>query len=189
MYEAIVIGASAGGMHAIRDLLTKLPEDFQFPILIVQHISPTSDNYLVEFLDKTCKLSVKEADEKEQLKKGFVYLSPPNYHLLVEEDFTISLSADEKVNYSRPSIDVLFYSASDTYKDRLIGIILTGANDDGARGLKEISNNGGLCIVQDPLDAETPAMPQAAIKMANPKHIENIVEISKILCNLSALEH
>ena len=181
MYKAIVIGASAGGMHTLKLLLSGLESDFNMPILIVQHISPSSDNYMVEFLNKNTKLTVKEADEKESLKNGIVYLSPPNYHMLVEEDFTISLSAEQKVNYSRPSIDVLFMSASDAFKKHLIGIILTGANDDGARGLLEIKRNKGLTIVQDPNEAETAAMPEAAIKCTNPHHILGVEEISKLI--------
>jgi len=181
MYEAIVIGASAGGMNALRELLGGLPAHFNIPIVIVQHIAPTSENYIVQFLDKNCHLNVKEVDEKEKLQKGFVYLSPPNYHILIEEDSTISLSADEKVNYSRPSIDVLFFSASDAFKEKLIGIVLTGANNDGAQGLAQIKLNGGLCIVQNPEEAETEAMPQAAIEAAKPDYILKIEEISKLL--------
>lgn len=185
MYRAIVIGASAGGLYAIRDLLIPLPADFRIPIIIVQHISPTSENYMVEFLNNTTSLNVKEVDEKEPIKPGMVYISPPNYHILIEEDETFSLSADEKVNYSRPSIDVLFYSASDIYKKDLIGVILTGANDDGARGLFTIRKNGGLGIVQEPSTAEAPQMPKAAILEANPEHILEINEIAKLLIELS----
>jgi len=181
MYKTVVIGASAGGMAALKDLLSGLPQDFNIPIVVVQHIAPTSENYLVQFLDKNCNLKVKEADEKEKLQKGFVYLAPPNYHILIEEDSTISLSADEKVNYSRPSIDVLFFSASDAFKDKLIGIILTGANNDGAQGLAQIKLNGGLCIVQNPDEAETQAMPLAAIETAKPDYVLKIAEISKLL--------
>lgn len=184
MFNAVVIGASAGGMHTINKLLSKLPENFLLPIIIVQHIAPTSDNYLVEFLNKNTKVIVKEVDEKEIVKKGVVYLAPPNYHILIEEDFSISLSADEKVNYSRPSIDVLFLSASDAFKEKLIGVILTGANDDGAKGLLDIKRNGGLTIVQDPLDAETSLMPLAAIKTAEPQYILKVNEISKLLIEL-----
>ena len=185
MYQAVVIGASAGGMYAINKLLATLPDDFQLPIIIVQHIAPSSDNYLAEFLNKNSKLAVKEADEKESLKEGHVYISPPNYHILIEEDFTISLSADEKVNYSRPSIDVLFMSAADSFKKKLIGIILTGANEDGAKGLLEIKKKGGLTITQDPMEAETPTMPKAAIRLTNPHYIKTIKEISELLIQLS----
>lgn len=186
MFKAVVIGASAGGMHTINKLLSKLPENFLLPIIIVQHIAPTSDNYLIEFLNKNTKLNVKEVDEKEIIKKGNIYLAPPNYHILIEEDSSISLSADEKVNYSRPSIDVLFLSASDAFKEKLIGIILTGANADGSGGLLEIRRNGGLTIVQDPIEAETSIMPLSAIKIAEPQHILTIKEISKLLIELGS---
>ncbi|PLX10701.1 MAG: chemotaxis protein CheB [Marinilabiliales bacterium] len=181
MYKAIVIGASAGGLYAIRDLLKPLPAEFNIPIIIVQHLSPHSDNYMIEFLNKTTNLKVKEVDEKEKIKSGQVYIAPPNYHVLIEDNETFSLSADEKVNYSRPSIDVLFYSAADVYKKNLIGIVLTGANDDGARGLFEIRKSGGLGIVQTPATAEASQMPNAAILEANPDHILNISDISKLL--------
>jgi len=184
MYEAIVIGASAGGMFALKKLLSSLPADFRIPIIIVQHIAANSENYIVEFLDNSTKLKVKEVDEKEKISKGFVYICPPNYHLMVEHDHTLSLSADEKVNYSRPSIDVLFYTAADSFKSKLIGIVLTGANDDGSRGLLAIKKNNGLIIVQDPLDAETPTMPTNAINSTKPKYILAIEGISKLLIEL-----
>ncbi len=186
MFKAIVIGASAGGMHTLKDLLKMLPANFELPIIIVQHIAPSSDNYLVEFLNSHCKLNVKEADEKEIIKKGFVYLSPPNYHTLVEDDLSLSLSAEEKVNYSRPSIDVLFISASDAYKNSLIGIVLTGANNDGSKGLLEIKRNGGLTITQNPSEAESPIMPKSAAKLANPDYILKISEIAKMLTEISS---
>ncbi len=185
MYKAVVIGASAGGMYAIKTLLASLPGNFRIPIIIVQHLAPDSDNYLVEFLDKNTGLTVKEADEKEVVKGGFVYVCPPNYHILVEENMSISLSADEKVNYSRPSIDVLFYSAADAFQESLIGIVLTGANDDGARGLFYIKKKGGLGIVQNPSEAESPQMPTAAILEANPDHVLEIRQISKMLLQLA----
>jgi len=185
MYRAIVIGASAGGLYAIRDLLVPLPSDFRIPIIIVQHLSPTSENYMVEFLNKTTSLNIKEVDEKEPIKPNMVYIAPPNYHVLIEEDETFSLSADEKVNYSRPSIDVLFYSAADIYKNNLIGVVLTGANDDGARGLFAIRKNGGLGIVQTPATAEAPQMPTAAILEANPEYTLEINEIAKLLIEFS----
>jgi len=186
MFKVVVIGASAGGMYTINSLLSNLPEGFSLPIVIVQHIAATSDNYLVEFLNKHTKLTVKEVDEKEFIKKGFVYLAPPNYHILIEEDSSLSLSAEEKVNYSRPSIDVLFLSAADAFKEKIIGIILTGANDDGALGLLEIKRNDGITIVQDPYEAETPTMPSAAIKIAEPMHILSVADICKLLIRLGS---
>ncbi len=184
-YNAVVIGASAGGFHAVKKLLAQLPKDFSLPVIIVQHISPSSDNYMATYLNDNCKLRVKEADEKEDILPGYVYISPPNYHLLVEEDFTLSLSTTEKVNYSRPSIDILFETAVYAYGDSLIGIVLTGANNDGAEGLRKIKNAGGYCIVQDPKEAEATVMPESAIEKAVPHNILCIDSIAKKLISLS----
>ena len=186
MYKAVVIGASAGGFHALRKLLTKLPEDFSMPIFIVQHISPTSDNYMARFLNKKAQLIVKEADEKEKIVGGTAYIAPPNYHLLIEDDLTISLSTERKVHYSRPSIDILFESAAYVYGDSLIGVVLTGANSDGATGLHTIKQFGGYCIVQEPSEAESTAMPLAAIEKASPNDVLKLGEIAKLLVDLDA---
>lgn len=183
-YEAIVIGASAGGIEALKKLLTVLPENFGAPIVIVQHLSPHSDNYLTRRLCELCKIHVKEADEKEKIKAGTAYIAPPNYHLLIEQDKTLSLSADSKVNFSRPSIDVLFDSAAEVFRNGLIGIILTGANNDGSKGLKNIRNFGGLAIVQDPESAEASTMPRTAIEAAGADFILTIDEISNKLIEL-----
>ncbi len=180
-YKAIVIGASAGGFFTLGKLLALLPHNFSTPILIVQHISPTSDNYMPIYINSRCKLNVKEADEKEPILPGFVYFAPPNYHLMVEEDHTISLSNDEKVNYSRPAIDILFETAAYAYESNLIGIILTGANSDGAKGLAQIKEAGGYSIVQDPNEADTQAMPEAAISLAVPDSILSIDKIAELL--------
>lgn len=173
-YRAVVIGASSGGLHALKKLLPALPVDFPCPILIVQHISPTSDNYLTVILDKLSHIHVKEADEKEIVLPGTAYIAPPDYHLLVEADTTLSLSVEDKVNFARPSIDVLFQTAADAYKEHLIGILLTGANADGSEGLRSIKENGGFTIVQDPAEAESPFMPQAAIEHSAPNLILTI---------------
>lgn len=180
-YKAIVIGVSAGGFTALRKLIPMLPKDFSLPILIVQHISPTSDSYIPVFLNKISDVTVKEADEKEAILSGFVYLAPPNYHMLVEEDRTLSLSNESKVNYSRPSVDVLFETASYAYGNELIGIVLTGANNDGAKGLLTIKNAGGYCIVQEPSEAEADAMPLSAIDKAKPQKVLSIENIGKHL--------
>ncbi|MBA3900262.1 MAG: chemotaxis protein CheB [Bacteroidetes bacterium] len=171
-------------MRVIRKILTDLPKGFSLPVIIVEHISPNSDNFWIKSLNKICKLMVKEADEKEKIKKSTVYIAPPGYHLLIEQDFTFSLSSDERVNFSRPSIDVLFETAADAYKESLIGIILTGANNDGAKGLKMIKKNGGLTIVQDPSGAEVDIMPLAAILSAKPDFILAIKEIAPKMIDL-----
>jgi two-component system chemotaxis response regulator CheB len=130
--KAIVAGASAGGITAITSLLKYLPAGYELPMIIVLHQSPHSGSFWINNLNDRCQLQVKEAEEKEIIQKGNVYLAPPNYHLLIEKNRTFSLSVEEKVNFSRPSIDVLFETAADAFKDTLIGILLTGASRDGA---------------------------------------------------------
>ncbi len=179
--KAIVVGASAGGLYALKKLLPALPASFPCPVLVVQHMSPQSDNYMTHMLNDISPLTIKEADEKEPVLAGTIYIAPPDYHLLVENDFTLSLSMEEKINYSRPSIDVLFETAADTYRSHLMGIILTGANADGANGLLAIKNKGGVTIVQHPDDAESPAMPLAAIERADPDKVLTLEEIITFL--------
>ena len=181
--KAVVIGTSAGGLQALKTLLPSLPATFPCPLMIVQHMSPHSDNYMVRMLDGLSAIRVKEADEKEPIAPGTAYIAPPDYHLLVEEDFTLSLSMEEKVNYSRPSIDVLFETAADAYGPFLLGIVLTGANADGADGLAYIKKKGGYIVVQQPADAESPAMPRAAIEKAVP---HKVLTLSEIISFLSA---
>lgn len=184
MKGAVVIGVSAGGMAALDIILPLLPKAFLLPLIIVSHRHPDSDDYLERHLDKKCALPVKRAHQGEQITPGTVYIAPPNYHLQIEDDFTFSLSLEAPVNFARPSIDVLFHSAAETYGPRLVGIILTGANDDGSRGLKKIKEMGGLTIVQDPESAEIPQMPRAAIAAANPHHILSLREIPAFLTRL-----
>ena len=164
-YQALVIGASAGGINVLKKILSEFPASFNLPILIVHHCAKDFDNeYFVKYLREFSKLIVKEADDKELIKAGFVYLAPPDYHLLIENDQTISLAIDDKVCYSRPSINILFESAAEVFKDSLIALILTGANDDGMQGLKKIKAYNGFTIAQDPASCEFPIMPESAIK-------------------------
>ncbi|OOM82083.1 chemotaxis response regulator protein-glutamate methylesterase [Clostridium puniceum] len=184
MYKVIVIGASAGGMEAIKTILMPFGEGFAASILIVQHLSTHSDGYMARYLNERCKINVKEADEKEKIVEGNAYIAPSNYHLLVEKDETLSLTVDPKVNYSRPAIDILFDSAAEVYRDELIGVILTGANSDGSKGLKKIKELGGLTIVQDPSTAEADFMPKAAIKITEVDYILSLNKISNKLIKL-----
>jgi len=186
-YDAIVIGTSAGGLDALGVILPAIDANLPVPVLIVQHISASSDFYIVKHFDRLCTLKVAEGAEKASLEPGHVYFAPPDYHLLVEEDHTLSLSNDEKVNYSRPSIDVLFETACWVFKDRLIGIVLTGANWDGARGLEQIGIAGGLTIVQNPLNASVSRMPEAAIEKRKPDHILDLDEIGPFINTLFGL--
>ncbi|TGM98504.1 chemotaxis protein CheB [Leptospira dzoumogneensis] len=183
-YGAIVIGVSSGGLKALGEILPSLPQNYPIPIVIVQHLSPRSDGYWIESMDKICKLFVKEADEKEKIERGNIYMAPANYHLLVEQDRTFSLSTDAKVNFARPSIDVLFESAAEVYGKELIGLILTGSNSDGALGLKKIKEEGGLTIVQDPETAESSSMPAHAISTSSVDHILPLEGIQKLLIRL-----
>ncbi|MDJ0763681.1 MAG: chemotaxis protein CheB [Myxococcota bacterium] len=162
-YKAVVMGVSAGGLAAISEILSQLPTGFNLPLLVVQHVHPRQDAAIGNLYNNICPLPVKEAEDKEEIAPGCVYFAPPNYHLLVERSGTVALSADEKVNWARPSIDVLFESAVYAWGGQLVGIILTGANNDGARGLKLIRAAGGYTIAQDPTTAEYPEMPQSAL--------------------------
>jgi two-component system, chemotaxis family, protein-glutamate methylesterase/glutaminase len=161
--KAIVIGASAGALEVLSVVLPALPADFGLPVLVVVHVPPDKKSVLVELFQHKCKLAVQEAEDKEPIRPGTIYFAPADYHLLVEKDGNVSLSSDEPVLFSRPSIDVLFESAADAYGSELIGVVLTGANRDGAGGLKAIVDAGGTAIVQCPDDAFAPAMPQAAL--------------------------
>ncbi len=184
-YDAIVVGVSTGGLEALKSILPHLPVDFAPSVIIVQHQPPTSDDFLASFLNENCSLRVKQADEKESIASGLIYVAPPNYHLMVEEDRTFSLSIDERVNYARPSIDVLFETAADVYGENLVGVILTGANTDGSHGLKKIKESGGLAIVQDPETAEAKSMPTAAMASSDVDHILPLEEIGPFLRSLN----
>jgi len=182
--KAVVIGASAGGWDALKIILGALPEDFPLAIMVVMHRHPHSDDYLEKSLDNDCAVRVKQADEKESIVSGTVYFAPPNYHLLIEDIHTLTLSVARAVNYARPSIDVLFESAAYVYGDTLAGLILTGANNDGAGGLKKIKAMGGLTLVQDPETAEATAMPNAAIAAADPDFVLPLGDIGAFFKDL-----
>lgn len=181
--KIVVIGASAGGLKAILTLLKELGTDFPLPVVITQHIGNQSSGYLEEYLTRETGFQVKEAEDKESVAPGHVYVAPPNYHLLLEDDYTLSLSVEGKVNFSRPSIDVMFESAALAYGKGVIGIILTGANNDGSKGLKAIIEWGGKAIVQDPKTAEVDAMPLASIQLVPNAMILSLKDIAKELKN------
>lgn len=185
MREAVVIGVSAGGMEALATIIPGLCASFSLPVVVAQHVAEGSGSYLAEYLDERSLLTVREAEEKEALCPGTVYLAPPGYHLLIERDRSFSLSADPRVNFSCPSIDVLFESAADAYGPSLIGIVLTGANSDGSHGLAKVKEQGGLTIVQDPRDAQAVWMPRAALEIAQPDYIARLEEIAPLLMWIS----
>jgi two-component system, chemotaxis family, protein-glutamate methylesterase/glutaminase len=162
-YDLVVVGASWGGLAALQAILSALPGDFAAPIAVAQHRSARSDDTLLPMLlDANTPLTVRDAEDKDPLTRGVVLIAPPDYHLLIEQG-TVALSCDEPVAFSRPSIDVCFESAADAYGERVVGVVLTGANADGATGLAMIRRRGGLALIQDPATAERPEMPQAAL--------------------------
>lgn len=161
-YELIAVGTSLGGLSALKSLLKFLPTKFPAALAIVQHRHKESDQVLGAFLQQCTVLPVHEVEDKERIEPGNIYLAPADYHLLVEKGY-FSLSIDEPVSYARPSIDVLFESTADAYAERAIGVILTGANQDGVKGLSAIKTKGGMTIAQDPGTAESPILPRAAI--------------------------
>jgi two-component system chemotaxis response regulator CheB len=186
-YEAVVIGVSAGGIEALRVILPALPASFPLPIAIVQHRNERGGGFLAEYLNQMSKVTVSEAEDKEPLCAGHAYLAPAGYHLLIEPDHSFSLSIDARVNFSCPSIDVLFESAADVFAESLIGIVLTGANADGAQGLKAVKARGGLAIVQDPKSAQAIAMPRAALQATAVDHVVDLKKIAPLLMQLSTL--
>lgn len=185
MYKAIVIGTSYGGLEALKLILPQFRKDFPIPVMVVLHIGDHSNEVFINHLNSECILEVKEAESNEPILPGFIYFAPPNYHLLVEDNFTFTLSAEEKLNFSRPSIDILFESAAWVYTEGLIGVILTGANSDGANGLKAVKEFGGMTVVQNPCSAIAPAMPRAALKIAKPKIRLKLEDIAKTLTELA----
>lgn len=175
------MGTSAGGLKALKRILSVLPTDFPVPIAVVQHISPQSRNLSVAHLNSNCLLEVIECEDKEPLSAGMVYIAPPNYHLLIEKDRSIGLSVDPKVNFSRPSIDVLFETAAEVFTDELAAVVLTGANNDGTAGSLKIKEYGGIVIVQDPATAESEMMPGSVIESAGADYILPLCEIGPFL--------
>ena len=185
MYKAIVIGTSFGGLEALKTILPKFEKDFPLPLIVVLHIGAHSNDTFINYLNDVCQLVVKEAEGNEPVLPGHIYFAPPNYHLLIEDKHTFSLSIDEKLNFSRPSIDALFESAAWAYKNNLIGVILTGANSDGANGLKMIKSMGGKTIIQNPDNATAQVMPHFALKIAKPDIQLDLDEIADKLIELA----
>lgn len=167
---AVVIGGSAGALEVLRMIVRELPQSLSCPVVIVIHLPPHSSG-LAELLGADTALPVRQAEDKEPLVAGTIYIAPPGYHLLIEPQRTFALSVDPPVHFSRPSIDVLFETACDVYGAGLIGVLLSGASDDGAAGLQEIHAAGGTTIVQSPLSAEAAIMPAAALALFEPTYI------------------
>jgi two-component system, chemotaxis family, protein-glutamate methylesterase/glutaminase len=183
-YELIAVGTSWGGLSALSRFLDDLPPEVEQPIVVAQHRSAEShDGGLGSLLGGHTRRVVRDAEDKDRLERGHVYLAPPDYHPLVERG-SLALSTDEAVHFARPSIDVLFESTADAYGERAIGIILTGANDDGASGLARIKQRGGVAIVQDPETSERRRMPDAALEAVDADAVLRLEEMGKFLYGL-----
>lgn len=177
----VVIGASVGAVEALGVILPEFPASWPHPVIVVVHLPRRNDSLLPSIFGARCALPVKEAEDKEPLCAGTIYFAPPDYHLLVNPDLTLALSSDEPVHFSRPSVDVLFESAADVFGDAVTGVILTGANDDGAAGLAAISAGGGTCVVQDPATATGRPMPDAALSTCPDATVLDLPAIARFL--------
>ena len=180
-YDIVVIGASLGGLEALKTICSGISEGFPLPVVIVQHRSAYRDDKLLcQILQEHSRLPVGEVEDKEAILGGRIYIAPSDYHLLIEKGI-FALSIEAPVEYARPSIDVMFESAADVYGDRTIGVVLTGASGDCASGVKRIKERNGMVIVQDPATAESPVMPQAAIAVAKVDYIVPLSEIARLV--------
>ncbi|HSI45445.1 MAG TPA: chemotaxis protein CheB [Methylophilus sp.] len=182
--KAVVVGASAGGIEAMMQLFCPLPPDYPLPIICVIHLPDHHESNLAEVFQQWTRIKVQDAEDKATIMHGRLYFAPAGYHLLVEEDGTFSLSCEGPVNYSRPSIDLMMQTAAQAYGSGLLGILLTGANLDGALGMKTIKQLGGFTVVQAPLEAKSGTMPIEAIKLQTPDLIEGLAGIRQILLQL-----
>ncbi|MBA1293131.1 chemotaxis protein CheB [Pseudomonas lurida] len=184
--EAIVVGASAGGVEALLSIFGELPQGFALPIIAVLHLPDERRSQLAEVFARRLRIPVREARDKEAIEAGTLYFAGPGYHLSVEQDRSLSLSQEERVHHSRPSIDFLFTSAADAYGSGLLAILLTGANQDGARGLAYVKQQHGITVVQDPAEARVDVMPRAALALQTPDHILTLGRIGSLLVLLES---
>lgn len=183
--ELIAMGASAGGVDALGKLLAALPAGLRSAVVVVLHIPPDRSSRLAELYADRCRLTVKEAEDKEPIVAGTVYFAPPDYHLLIEPDRTIALSSEPPVNYSRPAIDLTLESAGVCYGSKMLGVILTGASADGAAGLRAVHDLGGHTWVQDPASAQSGAMPQAAIAQGGADRVMDLSAMAQSFAQLA----
>jgi two-component system chemotaxis response regulator CheB len=182
--DAVVIGTSAGGVDALLKILPGLPAQLAVPVLIVIHLPRERDSLLPQVFQPRCARPVREAEDKEAIAPGTVYFAPPDYHLLVDEGPQLALSSDPLVNFSRPSIDVLFESAADAFGARLAAVLLTGASQDGAAGLEAVHRAGGITVVQDPADAQVPVMVESALRRTAANFVLPLTHIERLLATL-----
>jgi two-component system chemotaxis response regulator CheB len=182
--EAVVIGCSAGGLKALYAVLAGLDEHLPVPVIVVIHSGSDDVGMLCNLLSKVSQLPVEEALERRQPRPGCVFVAPTGYHLYIERDGRFALSVDDKVCFVRPSIDVLFESAADVFREQLVAVVMTGSNEDGAAGLRAVRARGAIGIVQDPEDAEAPAMPAAALKLAGADYCVPLAGIARLINEL-----
>ena len=183
-YKAVIIGGSAGSFQIVTRILNSMNSSFPLPVLLCLHRLKHVRSAFVEALSLKSNIPVKEPNDKDQLKSGIAYLAPANYHMFIELANRVALSADDPVNHSRPSIDLSFITAANAYRDKLIGIILSGANRDGAFGLKKVVDNGGLSIVQDPKESEVKTMPESALQLTKVDYVYSTDQIIRFLQKL-----
>ncbi len=179
--DAVVIGASAGGVEALSRILPGLRERSRVACMIVLHLPRSRPSLLAEVLAARCALPVVEAQDKAPITPGMVYVAPPDYHLLIDEGPSLALSVDDPIQFSRPSIDVLFESAADAYAERLLGIVMSGASEDGAKGLAAVAAAGGATVVQDPEEAAAPTLPLGALRLSPGAHVLRVDQIRELL--------
>lgn len=180
--DMVVIGGSAGSLQAVLEILPELKRSLELSIVIIFHRKAANEpDFLIELLNSKCLLDVKEAEDKEPIRKGTIYLAAADYHLFIEKDCSFSLDISEKINFSRPSIDLTFQSAADTYRERLVGVLLSGANSDGVNGMQSIKSQGGYCIAQDPISCQIPYMPAQAISKNLVNQIASSVQIAQFI--------
>ena len=181
---AVVIGASAGGVNALLQMLPALPRGYRIPIVVVLHVRSGRQNQLVDVFQQRLKVPVREAGDKEDIIPGTLYFAPAGYHLLLENDRSFSLSCDAPLHFARPAIDITMETAADAFGPRLVGVLLTGANDDGAQGMAAIGRAGGLTVVQDPEEANVGVMPREAIRVRPPDLVLPLEQIKQLLLKL-----
>lgn len=184
--QAVAIGASAGGVEALLQLLPALPAGLRAPVFVVQHLPRERPSLLVEIIAPRCAVPLQEAQDKLPVESGNVYFAPPDYHLLLDEGPRLALSIDAPVHYSRPSIDVLFQSAAELYGDTLLGLVLTGGNQDGSDGLAAVRAAGGITAVQHPADAQMPLMPESALARGPVDFVLPLARLAALLGRLDA---
>lgn len=188
-YKGIIIGGSAGSFQVVTKILSSLPKDFQYPVFLCLHRLKHVRSGFIEALEIKSNLPIVEPEDKTPIKKGVVYLAPSNYHMYIDYGQRFALSTEPPVNYSRPSIDLSFYSAATAYREKLIGIILSGANKDGAKGIESVKKNGGLTIVQDPEEAQIKTMPTSALEIIKADHVIPTEKIIELLLDLNIKKH